>query len=48
MTSLDEELALWLRRHYLADQIIIVANKAENQRAREGEMEGLEDGIWGQ
>lgn len=33
----DEELARWLRQHYPVDNVILVANKAENQRARQGE-----------
>ena len=32
----DEELAQWLKRQAGGDKIMVVANKAENQRAREG------------
>ncbi|MEW5303362.1 MAG: hypothetical protein WDW36_006063 [Sanguina aurantia] len=39
----DEELARWLRQHYPVDNVILVANKAENQRSREGMSQTVND-----
>jgi predicted GTPase len=32
----DEELGQWLKRLVGRDKVLVVANKAENQQAREG------------
>eukprot|EP00798_Chlamydomonas_sp_ICE-L_P014254 gene14254-20228_t len=43
LTRLDEELALWLRRHYRPEQVLLIANKAENQKAREAMSDTIMD-----